>query len=746
MFINGVKQTLSVATAPSTNTLNDISAPLNIGYQNLATVEEPINAFIDEFRWSKGIARHIDGFDPPDEEYAGQVFTQTVSDSLSFTDSLRKDFSKPVSQPLSLADTVKKAWGWIKSDVASLNDTLSKKFIKPVSEDIVFYDALVRSWVYILTLSDLQVISDEMSTIWQSKRNLQDQIDFIEYHGVYFEKYLYTNFSLIDIISAYIPPKIYLFIADKLGTSSSLVKFFTKSFNEIGSLAEHKEVVLGKRFSDYMNLQEMRFLVSTIIRNITDSISLDDVKRLFIRKPVDDSIGLYETYSLTTIKDIIDNLNLSDAFSSVSGFVKSIFDNLQVLDEYTKTWIAKRSIVESFSLQETKEIEYKKNLAPENLSISDSYFKVIGKNINEPTISLTDTIATAWTVLRNITESLSLSDLNFFSIKKPVDDSVGVQDFFLYVRGRYLVLSDLMVLADNIIKGIFKSEQEQIDFIDYHGVYFEKRTLDNFNLHDVFTAYMQGFLSISEGVGITDKIRKFASKLLLDAESLIDSVTKKYGKTLYDYISVDDSTLLYMNNTYYISLFNRIDLYDAIAKRIILYKNDNLSLVAELQQDGYLALQDTISLTDHLSMKVMKVLGEVIPITDEITQLLESEPFYFDHGRVEPRFVIEDLRVYGGAEMHMYPEQSVDVRWKTRYFVNDLLFDPDSHEVTVYDPKDVVRVVYNSAYLVKESTGVYKYTFNIPSDVVSGDWHVKVKGTIGTWTSVLNIHLEVRKK
>jgi uncharacterized protein YfaS (alpha-2-macroglobulin family) len=95
--------------------------------------------------------------------------------------------------------------------------------------------------------------------------------------------------------------------------------------------------------------------------------------------------------------------------------------------------------------------------------------------------------------------------------------------------------------------------------------------------------------------------------------------------------------------------------------------------------------------------------------------------------------------------MHFYPEQSVDVRWKTRYFVNDLLFDPDSHEVTVFDPKGVTRVVYNSAYLVKDSIGVYKYTFNIPADVVSGDWRVKIKGIKGTWASVLNIHLEVRK-
>jgi hypothetical protein len=751
IYIDDVDKTLT-GTQIGTNEIGDYSAPLIIATQSLTYIAPfYFDGHLDDIEIIKGVA--------------GQALTKSLSDSISFTENISKDFSKPVSQSFTLSDTFSRTWDSIRSlaDSVPLSDLYSKlwnikldksdsvplldsKFFsnkKQIIDDINFSDVFVSSWVKLLALSDLQVLSDNVSHIWQSEKHIQDQIDFVEKHGVYFEKRILSGLSFMDIISMYIPPKLFLFITDKLGASSSLVKFFDKSITDIGSLSEYKEIVIGKHLSDYMNLQEMRFLVSTLIRNISDSVSLSDVKNLFIKKPFSDSAGLYDTKTITTLKDILDNLALSDLFSHISGFSKSIVDNLSVLDNYTKEWIAKRNIVESFSLQETKEVDYKKSNA-DYLSVIDSYSKLIGKNINE-SHSLLDTLSIAWTVLRNIADDISLSDLNFFSIKKSVDDSIGVQDFFLYVRGRYLALADLQVLADNIVKGVFKSNQEQVDFIDYHGVYMEKRTLDNLNFHDVFTSYMQGFLSIAEGVSVTDNIKKVFNKILLSAESLIDSITKKYGKNLYDYVSLGDSTLLYMNNTYYISLFNRIDLYDAIAKRIILYKSDNLSLVAELQNDGYLALQDNISLTDHLSMKVMKVLGEVIPITDEITQLLESEPFYFDHGLVEPRFVIEDLRVYGGAEMHFYPEQSVDVRWKTRYFVNDLLFDPDSHEITVYDPKDVTRVVHNSAYLVRESTGVYKYTFNIPADVVSGDWHVKIKGIIGTWTSVLNIHLEVRK-
>jgi len=74
------------------------------------------------------------------------------------------------------------------------------------------------------------------------------------------------------------------------------------------------------------------------------------------------------------------------------------------------------------------------------------------------------------------------------------------------------------------------------------------------------------------------------------------------------------------------------------------------------------------------------------------------------------------------------------------------LFDPSSHEVSIYDPKNVKRVVYNSANLAKDAVGIYKYTFNLPADVVEGDWYARVKAVNGNWNSVLHIHLEVRKR
>ena len=248
-------------------------------------------------------------------------------------------------------------------------------------------------------------------------------------------------------------------------------------------------------------------------------------------------------------------------------------------------------------------------------------------------------------------------------------------------------------------------------------------------------------LVLSDSISFKDR---FCYEEELPRLSLTDNRSFILFKILNNTIILNDSIALYQGGKLY--LFDQIKLTDSIAKRIVLVKNDDLALVATIEKDGYLSLQDTISFTDKIAFRVIKILGETIALTDEITELLETEPFYFDKGVVEPLFVIEDLIVYGGAEMHFYPEQTVVTKWKTRYFVNDVLVDPDSFTIEVFDPKNVKRVSYNSTYLVKDSTGVYRYNFNIPTDVVEGNWRIMVKGTIGNWVTVLNVHLEVRKQ
>ena len=65
--------------------------------------------------------------------------------------------------------------------------------------------------------------------------------------------------------------------------------------------------------------------------------------------------------------------------------------------------------------------------------------------------------------------------------------------------------------------------------------------------------------------------------------------------------------------------------------------------------------------------------------------------------------------------------------------------------ILVYDASRAIRVPYTAGNLVKTATGKYYYDFLIPSVVVPGDWYASVTATIGSRTTVKNVHFPVQE-
>ena len=65
--------------------------------------------------------------------------------------------------------------------------------------------------------------------------------------------------------------------------------------------------------------------------------------------------------------------------------------------------------------------------------------------------------------------------------------------------------------------------------------------------------------------------------------------------------------------------------------------------------------------------------------------------------------------------------------------------------IAIKDPAGSTRVVYDSDNLSTSATGVYAYDFQIPENIVDGDWHVNISATIGGRTSIKNVHFSVEE-
>jgi hypothetical protein len=66
-FVDGFSQTLTTTTAISTNEIPNLAAVLLVG--SYGSYPFPMNGWLDEFRVSKGIARHTANFTPPVSPY-----------------------------------------------------------------------------------------------------------------------------------------------------------------------------------------------------------------------------------------------------------------------------------------------------------------------------------------------------------------------------------------------------------------------------------------------------------------------------------------------------------------------------------------------------------------------------------------------------------------------------------------------------------------------------------------------------
>ncbi len=77
LFINGVSQTFTASTAISTNAMPDLAGVLYIGAHRWEATITGMKGWLDEFRISKGIARHTATFAPPSVAY-GQTTTSSL--------------------------------------------------------------------------------------------------------------------------------------------------------------------------------------------------------------------------------------------------------------------------------------------------------------------------------------------------------------------------------------------------------------------------------------------------------------------------------------------------------------------------------------------------------------------------------------------------------------------------------------------------------------------------------------------
>ena len=63
-----------------------------------------------------------------------------------------------------------------------------------------------------------------------------------------------------------------------------------------------------------------------------------------------------------------------------------------------------------------------------------------------------------------------------------------------------------------------------------------------------------------------------------------------------------------------------------------------------------------------------------------------------------------------------------------------------TNSIVIKNPQGSTRVQYDADNLTAVSTGKYTYDFQVPLNIIPGDWRVEISSTIGDKTARRNIH------
>jgi hypothetical protein len=349
-------------------TMPNIAENINLG--RLLDGTNYLNAYMDEIRISKGIARWTKNFIPPTRPYQndlyinksivylpGTAWTLNVNDTLSISDDKSSSYKKNLADTLSLGDAISKTPKPVISDTLSLSDSISKTAKPVISDSIILSDNISKIVAFVRTISDTLNLSDSQKS--ELHKNLSDVLN--------------------------------------LSDSFSRQVEFNRTVDDILNLNDSITKSAGKNIDDALTLSDSITIIRAILLLISDTLSLSDNVSKVTGKNITDTITFSDLISKGLQIHVIDTLTLTDSFSKAMRFVKNVSDNITFSDDQLKS--LHKAIVDILTISDSvsKTVAYYR-IFNDTVQLTDSQSKAIHKLIAD-TLTIQDSIDTVLTIV-----------------------------------------------------------------------------------------------------------------------------------------------------------------------------------------------------------------------------------------------------------------------------------------------------------------------------------------------------------
>jgi hypothetical protein len=362
----------------------------------------------------------------------GTSYTQTLSDTVTLTDSLIRNPGKVLVETITHTDTFARLGTFLRSFTETLThtDTIQKQSQKSLLETVTLTATFIGQLIFTKLFSETVTLTD--SLIKQGQKVLSDTLSLTD--------------SILKSISKT--------LAEVTTYTDTFIKQARKTFAETVTHTDTLIRQAGKNLSETIAHSDTFTKAANFFRSYTESISLTDTLLRFLSRSFSETVTLTGSVIKQLSRSLNETVNLTDTVLKTAGKTLS-----------------------------------------ETLTYTDSLIKQAGKYLSE-NLSLTDTIATAVTsshnFIKSLTETVSLTDSLTKTIIRVFSETITYTDSL--IRQTLKSLSDTLSLTDALERLQGRTFSESFSLTDTVSRLTSKVFTETVTLTDRLKQYLNGIL------------------------------------------------------------------------------------------------------------------------------------------------------------------------------------------------------------------------------------------------------------
>lgn len=573
--------------------------------------------------------------------FIGQVYTRTVNDSVSVSDSIGVQLSvgRTLSDSVSVSDSVSSQLSYARalsdsvsvsdsfvraqdvrkllSDALSLTDALAIEVASAASDTITTVDVVITELVIAISITDSVAVADAVAlTVEVSVDDAVSTADLIAFESI-FTRSATDAVVLSDQVALEVSTSLddSVLVADTVASALDIAVVRSDTVSVVDALA--LEESYARTVFDAIDVNDSLAIELSISISVSDSVAISDAiaTALVYGRVFQNFISLVDQISIELASAAGDTVGVADELGTELTIRLTVSDTVTVADTVSVTRSRNVTLDDSVTVADAVlyTVTFERARA-DTVTASDSVSVALDfSRLATDSVATVDTVATSLAYARATSDSVSVDDVAALTIEASVTDSIAVVDAVSTARVVSIAVDDVALVSDAVTT--------ELSFL---------RTLnDTVSSSDTVTVVEAFSRALSDAVSAADSVLVERTAVVAEGDtvSVVDALTPSLvaSRAASDVVDIVDAVTAALVFTRAVS--DAVGVSDELARVVWFARSADDALVVTDEVSASRATDvtasDSVAVADQLvvTRELERTQSDAISATDAVTRV-----------------------------------------------------------------------------------------------------------------------------